>query len=222
MNQRILLSIIAVTGALLFSNYGNAESQTQKKSSPSAEQPPQKQLPDKTNQTISFKGIPLGKPGAKDALQKICMGKKFNSISDRCSFTDEKSMVLLDYETLVDAIALVTLNSDKALVKVVIDGSTQEMLALAKALEKKYGTPLKKNTVVKKEVGTQIDKGTFVLKEAEGTQLDKEIFIWVDNQGSSITVESIYSDYNMGGVTIESSPVAAQNSAEKKAKESGK
>ena len=222
MNQRILLSIIAVTGALLFSNYGNAESQTQKKSSPSAEQPPQKQLPDKTSQTISFKGIPLGKPGAKDALQKICMGEKLNTISDRCSFTDEKSMILLDYETLVDAIALVTLNSDKALVKVVIDGSTQEMLALAKALEKKYGTPLKKNTVVKKEVGTQIDKGTFVLKEAEGTQLDKEIFIWVDNQGSRITVESIYSDYNMGGVTIESSPVAAQNSAEKKAKESGK
>ena len=222
MNQRILLSIIAVTGALLFSNYGNAESQAQKKSSPLVEQPPQKQLSNKTNQTIFFKGIPLGKPGAKDALQKICMGKKFNSISDRCSFTDASSMILLDYEILVDAIALITLSSDKALIKVVIDGSTQEMLALAKALEKKYGKPLKKNTIVKKEIGTQIDKGTFVLKEAEGTQLDKETFIWVDDQGSRITVESIYSDYDKGGVIVESSSVTAQDPAEKKAKESGK
>lgn len=222
MNQRILLSIIAVTGALLFSSYGNAESQAQKKSSSSVEQP-QKQLSNKTNQTISFKGIPLGKPGVKDALQKICMGKKFNSMNDRCSFTDEKSMILLDYEILVDAIALVTLSSDKALIKVVIDGSTQEMLALAKVLEKKYGKPLKKNTIVKKEIGTQLDKGTFVLKEAEGTQLDKETFIWVDDQGSRITVESIYSDYNKGGVVIESSsPVTAQDPAEKRAKESGK
>lgn len=217
MNQRILLSIIAVTGALLFSSHGNAESQAQKKSGSSVEQ-----LPNKTNQTFSFKGIPLGKPGAKDALQKICVGKKFNTISDRCSFTDEKSMILLDYETLVDAIALVTLGSDKALVKVVIDGSTQEMLALAKALEKKYGKPLKKNTIIKKEIGTQTEKGTFALKEVEEAQLDKETFIWVDDQGSRITVESIYSDYNMGGVTVESAPVAAQNSAEKKAKESGK
>ena len=213
MNPRILLSIIAVTGALLFSSHGNAESQTQKKSGSSAEQ-----LPGKANQTFSFKGIPLGKPGAKDALQKICMGEKFNTISDRCSFTDEKSMILLDYETLVDAIALVTLNSDKALVKVVIDGSTQEMLALAKALEKKYGAPLKKNTVIKKEIGTQLDKGTFGLKEVKEAQLDKEIFIWVDDQGSRIIVESIYSDFDMGGVTVESSPVAAQGSAEKKAK----
>lgn len=220
MNQRILLSIIAVTSTLLFSSHGNAESRAQEKSSSSVEQSPQKQLPNKTNQTISFKGIPLGKPGIKDALQKMCIGKKFNTIQDRCSFAEEKSMMLLDYETMVDAIALVTLSSDKALIKVVIDGSTQEMLTLAKALEKKYGKPLKENTTVKKEIGIQSDKGAFVLKEVKEAQLDKEIFIWVDDQGSRITVESIYSDYDKGGVVIESSSlVAAQGSAEKRAKE---
>lgn len=215
MNQRILLSVIAVTGALLFSSYGNAESQAQKKSSPSEEWSPQKQISNKTKQTISFKGIPMGKPGTKDALQKMCTGKKFNTMNDRCSFTDERSMMLLDYETLINAFALVTLNSDKALVKVVIDGSTQEMLALAKALEKKYGVPLKKKTIVKKEIGTQLDQGTFGLKEVEGAQLDKETFIWVDDQGSRITVDSIYSDYNKGGVVIESPSVAAQDSEKK-------
>ena len=204
MNPRILLSMIAVTGALLFSGYGNAESQAQKKG------------------TISFKGIPLGKPGVKDALQKMCKGKKFNSKNDRCSFTDERSTILLDYETLADAFALVTLSSDQALIKVVIDGSTQEMLTLAKALEKKYGKPLKKNTKVKVEIGTELDKGTFVVKESEGVQLDKETSIWVDDQGSRITVESIYSDYDKGGVVIESSSVAAHDTAEKKAKEPGK
>lgn len=212
MNQlRILLQIMAVAGVLLFSSYGNAESQAQK------------QLSSKANQTISFKGIPLGKPGAREALQKICMGKKFNSMNDRCSFTGERSMILLDYETLVDAFASVTLNSDKALVKIVIDGSTQEMLALAKALEKKYGVPLKKKSIVKIEIGTEVDKGNFVVKEAEGTQLDKETFIWVDDQGSRITIESIYSDYDKGGVLIESSLlVAAQDAAAKRAKEPAK
>lgn len=221
MNQRILLSIVAATSALLFSGYGygNAEPKTQEKSSSSAEQPPQTQLPNKTNQTISFKGIPLGKPEVKDALQKICKGKKFNTIQDRCSFAAEESVMLLDYETLVDAIALVTLSSDNALIKVVIDGSTQQMLALAKALEKKYGKPLKKNAIVKKEIGIQLDKGTFGLKEVEGVQLDKETFSWIDDQGSRITVESIYSDYDKGGVIIESSSlVAAQGSAGKMAK----
>lgn len=204
MNQRILLSIIAITGALLFSSYGNAESQAQKKGSPSVEQPPQKQLP---KGTISFKGIPLGKPGVKNALQKMCMGEKFNPKFDRCSFNDERSQILLNYENLVDAFALVTLGSDEALIKVVIDGSTQEMLALAKTLETKYGKPLKNNTIV---------------KNAIGTQQDKETFIWVDDQGSRITIESIYYDYNKGGVAIESSSVAAQDAVEKKAKEAGK
>jgi len=223
MNQRILLSTIVVAGVLLFSGYGNAQSQAQKKSGSLVEQPSQMQLSNKTNRTISFNGIPLGKPGVKKALQKMCMGKKFNSIGDRCSFTDKRSVILLDYETLVGAIALVTLSSDEALIKVVIDGSTQEMQVLAKALEKKYGKPLKKNAVVKKEIGTQVDKGTFVLKEAEGAQLDKEINIWSDDQGSRITVESIYSDYDKGGVAIESSSsVAAQDTAAKKAKEPGK
>ncbi|HEU0234465.1 MAG TPA: hypothetical protein VFQ94_04995 [Gallionella sp.] len=220
MNQRILLSVIAVTGALLFSSYGNAESQAQKKSSPSVEQPPQDQPLNKTNQPISFKGIPLGKPGVKDAVQKMCMGKKFNTLNDRCSFTDDRSMMLLDYESLVNAFALVTLNSDKALTKVVIDGSTQDMLTLAKALEKKYGKPLKKSTKVKKAIGTQLEKGTFVLDETKGTQLelDKETFVWVDNQGSRIIIESIYSDYDKGGVVIEPSPAAAQNASGKKEK----
>ena len=103
MNQRILLSIIAVTGALLFSNYGNAESQAQKKSSPSADQPLQKQLPNKAKGTISFKGIPLGKPGVKKALQKMCMEKKFNTSYDRCSFNDIKTQVLLNYESFLVA-----------------------------------------------------------------------------------------------------------------------
>lgn len=220
MNQRILLSIIAVAGTLLFSSYGNAESQTQKESSSSEKQAPQMQLPNRTKQAISFKGIALGKPGVKGALQKICKGKKFNTMNDRCSLTDEKSMILVDYETLANTFALITLGSDEGLIKVVIDGSTQEMLALAKALEKKYGKPLTRNSKVKKEIGTQLDTGNFVVKESEEAQLDKETFVWMDDQGSRIMVESIYSDYDKGGVTIESSAsVAARDAAVKRAKE---
>lgn len=206
MNQRILLSIIAITGALLFSGYGNAESQ------------PQKQLSSNTNQAISFKGMALGKPGVKDVLKKMCAGKKFNTLHDRCSFTDASVMILLDYETLADAFAVVVLDSEGALIKVGIDGSTQEMLALAKALEKKYGEPLKKKTIVKKAVGTLLDTGNFELKETEASQLDKETFVWVDNQGSRIIVQSIYSDYDKGGVVIETASAAARDPAEKKAK----
>lgn len=206
MNQRILLSIIAAVGVLLFSSYGHAETV------------PQKQLSSNTTQTISFNGIPLGKPGVKDALQKMCVKKKFNPLQDRCSFTDNSSVMLLDYETLVDSIATVTLSSDMALVKVVIDGSTEQMLTLAEALEKKYGKPYRKSAILKKEIGTQLDEKTFGIKEVEGIQLDKEIFVWIDDQGSRIIVESIYSDFDKGGVTIEPSPAAAQNPAAKKAK----
>ena len=204
MNQRTLLRVIAVTGTLLLSGYGNAESQ--------AQQPPL------TNKTISLKGIPLGKPGVTDALKKMCVVKKFNTMNDRCSFMDRKSMVLVDYETLANAFALITLSGDGALVNVSIDGSTQEMLTLAKALEKKYGKPLKKNTVIKKEIGTQLDTGNFVVKESEGNKLDKATFIWIDGQGTRITVESVYSDYDKGGVVIEASSVTAQDTTEKKAK----
>jgi len=217
MNQRISLPIIAVMGALLFASYANAESQAQQKNTSSAEQTPQNQVPSKIKGTISFKGIPLGKPGVTDALRKMCMLKKFNTTNDRCSFAEDRIMMVLDYESLPNAFALVTLSSDKALTKVVIDGSTQEMLALAKALEKKYGKPLKKNSIVKMEVGIKLDDGAFVVKEAEGAKLDKETFVWVDDQGSRIIVESIYSDYDKGGVTIEHpSLVAAQDTVEKK------
>lgn len=208
MKQRTLLSIIAVTGALLFSSYGNTESQAQKNSSFSAEQPPQKQLSNKTKGTISFKGIPLGKPGVKNALQKMCMEKTFNPKFDRCSFNDKTSQILLNYENLVDTFAVITLGSDEALIKVEIDGSTPGMLALAKTLETKYGKPQKEDTTV---------------KNAIGTQQAKETFTWVDDQGSRITINSIYYDFNRGGVVFESSPpVAAQGAAEKKAKEAEK
>ena len=204
MNQRHLLSIIAFAGALLFSGYGNAESDTQKKSSPLPDQP--QQASNKAKGTISFKGIPLGKPGVKKALQKICMEKKFNPKFDRCSFDDKSSQILLNYENLVDNFALVTVGSDESLVKVEIDSSTPEMLGLAKALEAKYGKPQKTSTIIKNAIGTQFDKDTFV---------------WVDDQGSRITIESIYYDYNKGGVVIESAS-AAQDTAGKKAKEAGK
>lgn len=207
MNQRTLLSITVIAGALLFSSYCSAESLAQKKSSSSIEQP-QEQVSNKAKGTISFKGISLGKPGVKGALQKMCMEKKFNPKFDRCSFNDEISQVLLNYENLVDAFGLVTVGSDEALIKVVIDGSTQEMLALAKNLEKKYGKPLNNKTIV---------------TNAIGTKQDKETFIWVDDQGSRITIESIYYDYNKGGVVIESaSSIAAQNAGGKKTKEAGR
>lgn len=220
MNQRILINV-AVAGALLFSSYGHAESEALKKSSSSTEQLPQKQISNKTLQAISFKGVPLGKAGVKDALKKMCKEKKFNTLNDRCSFADERSTVLLDYETLMDSVALITLSSDKALVKVVIDGSTQEMLTLAKALEKKYGKPAKQNAKLKKEIGIQ-EQGTFVVKETEGAQLEKDTFVWEDDRGSRITIESIYTDYNQGGVTIQSPPVSVQDTANKREKESGK
>lgn len=206
MKQRTLLSIIAVTGALLFSGYGNAEAQAQKKGSPAAAQP-QAQTSSKAKGMIAFKGIPLGKPGVKGALQKMCMEKKFNPEHDRCSFKESSSQLMLNYESLVDNFALVTMGSDEALIKVEIDSSTPELLALAKALEAKYGKPQKTSTVIKNAIGTQFDKDTFV---------------WVDDQGSRITIESIFYDYNKGGVVIESAAaIAAQAAAAKKAKEAG-
>lgn len=100
------------------------------------------------------------------------------------------------------------MSSDGALVNVEIDGSKQEMLALAEALTDKYGKPVRRNE--------QVENGL-------GTKFDKDIFVWVDNQGSRITVESIHSKIDEGRVIIESAAsVAAQAAAEKLLKEAAK
>jgi len=213
MNQRNLLSIIAVTGALLISGYGATASYAQERKSNSSQQQP-KITSNKTKETISFKGISLGKPGVKNVLQQLCLESENNRPSsyspdkDVCSFKDARTLIWLSYGILGHSLGWITLGSDEALNKVEIDGSKQEMLALADALEAKYGKPIKKKE--------QVENG-------HGTKFDKEIFIWLDNQGSRITVESIHSKVDEGLVVIESaSSVAAQNAAEKLLREAAK
>lgn len=190
-----LLSIFAIASSLIFPISGCG-----------------KEIPQKTKEPISFKGIPLGEPGSIDALKQLCLANKSNNseYSDKsaCSFEKEKTLIWLTYGILGDCLAWITLSNDGALVKIEIEGDKQNILALAETLTDKYGKPTKNKD--------QVENGF-------GTKFDKEIFIWEDSQGSRITVESIYSKVDKGRVVIESaSSVAAQIAAEKLLKEAAK
>lgn len=190
-----LLSIFAIACSLIFPISGCG-----------------KELPQKTKEPITFKGIPLGKPGVKDALKKMCSDNTNNNneYSDKsaCSFEKERTLIWLTYGILGNSLGWITLSSDGALMQAEIKGSKQAMLALADALTAKYGNPAKKKD--------QVENGF-------GTKFDKDIFVWVDNQGSQITVESIHSKVDEGRVIIESAAsVAAQVAAEMLLKEAAK
>lgn len=199
-----LLSIITVAGSLAISISGCSKELPQKTNAPIA-----KELPPKTKELISFKGIPLGKQGVLDALKQMCLENKGNnneySDKETCSFGKERNLIWLSYGILSDNLVWITLSNDGALAKVEIEGSKQAMLALADTLAAKYGKPV--------TTKSQIENGY-------GTKFEQDIFVWVDSQGARITVESIYSKVDKGRVVIESGDsVATKAAAERLLKE---
>lgn len=211
MNQRNLLSIIAVIGALLVSGCGD-KTDAKQNSSHSVEQQPQKEVVHKTKELISFKGIPLGKPGIKDALEAMCLENKTNIKilgRDACSFKnkDEPYLIWVNYGNLQgeyqNALGVFYLGSGGELNRIKIESQKVWLLDLVVILEEKYGKPEKIQSTVENRMGTKFENDTFV---------------WVDDQGSRITVESIYSKVDEGRIIIESaSSIAAQDAAGKMA-----
>lgn len=82
-----LLSIITVAGSLILPISGCG-----------------KDIPQKTKELITFKGLPLGKPGVMEALKKMCSENTSNmneySDKDACSFKEERTLIWLTYGIL--------------------------------------------------------------------------------------------------------------------------
>ena len=161
-----------------------------------------------SSEIISFKGIPLDKPGVKEDLQKICREGAHNRSDDKCSFNKARTLIWLSYGLLSQNLAWIVLSNDDALVNVEISGSKVQMLALAEVLEARYGKPFKTTTQVENKMGTKFDK---------------EIFVWNDSQGSRITVDSMHDKIDEGRIVIDSaSSVAVKKAADKLLREAGK
>lgn len=160
-----------------------------------------------SGETISFKGVPLGQPGAKDALKKICQESQSNK-DNSCSFKERRELIWLSYGVLSHNLAWVTLDKDDSLVEIEITGSKAEIRAQVETLTAKYGGPAK--------TAEQVTNGL-------GTKFDKETYIWTDRRGSQITVESIYEKIDEGRIVIDSaSSVAAKKDAERSLIKAGK
>lgn len=103
MHQQNLLSIIATTSALLILGFITAAAYAQEIKSNSAQQQPKK-ASNKSKETISFKGISLGKQGvkpeAKDVLKKMCVENEYNVRNNWCSFEDDTTAFAFDYGSL--------------------------------------------------------------------------------------------------------------------------
>lgn len=206
MNKRKLLSILVSTGVLFVFGYGFTNAYAQERKSNSGQQQ-SKDASNKTKEIITFKGIPLGKPGTKpeavEILKKMCLEVKENQ--NECSFDGDSTVFGFDYGSLPAHGGAVMWAPDGSLMKVILTGSKSNMLVLAETLEAKYGTPLKRKMTVENK---------------RGDQFDNYIFIWEDNLGSRITVESISSDINTGQVAIDSARSVAIHDRSDKEKKS--
>ena len=158
-------------------------------------------------EVISFKGVPLDQPNAKDAIKKICQEDKSNK-DDSCALNKSRELLWLSYGLQSHALAWVRFGKDASLVEVEIDGSKGEMVTQVETLTAKYGKPTKATE--------QVTNGL-------GTKFDKEVFTWIDGRGSRIKVESIYNKIDEGRLVIDSaSSVTAKKAAEKAAITAGK
>lgn len=172
--------------------------------------------PQISNEIITFKGISLDTPNVRNSVVKLCEEDSSNRsqdiagmhIEDKCSLTESKTLIWLNYGILQKNMAWITMDSRNSLIKIEVMGSKEEMLAQAGLLETKYGQPVKSATQVENKMGTKFDK---------------ETFIWIDSRGSRITVETMYEKVNDGRIVIESaSAVALEKAAEKSLIEAGK
>lgn len=175
-----------------------------------------KEVPYKTKELITFKGIPLGQPGAKDALMKMCYEVEENKhrfrpswdthlSEDVCLFEEfPTQFIVKNYGNMVNKKANFSVSSNGTLLEIeFIKTYKESVLALAELLESKYGVPTRIRSTVENGMGTKFENITFV---------------WEDDQGSRITIDSMYEKIDQGRVLIQSSgSVAARNTAGKKA-----
>ncbi len=215
MNQRDVLSVFAIAGALLILVFCAADSYAQEMKAGSGQQH-QRRASNLTKELITFKGIPFGKPAIKNALKTLCAGNDHNKgYGNRCSLETSSFnnatgfMFFVEYGPLEFNYGSFMLDHNEALSKLEINNvDTQELLELVANLTEKYGKP---------------SKATSILVNGFGNKLEKNIYSWRDSEGTRISVESIYEKVGEGRVVIETaSSIAAQDTAEKMEREAVK
>lgn len=194
MSQRNFLSIAVIAAALLSGCSGNSNTPSHK-----------------TKELITFKGIPLGKPGSWGALQKLCLEDGRNkdcSLDNGFLGNEGKAYVILASYGNMDLIGIFSLTSNSALDQVMATSSKQNILALAEILEVKYGKS--------EEIRSTVENGM-------GTKFEKETFVWVDDQRNRIIIDSMYQKTDEGRILIQSAEqVAAGDRMEERLKKAAK
>jgi len=148
---------------------------------------------------IAFRQIPLGKAGAREALQELCLQDDWNSKSS-CDFKKDNFEFSVTYGT-VRVRAAVQLGSDESLEYIVFSAPTEGLSSLVDVLKKQYGPPRMESKNFQNLFG-----GTF----------PQNTFTWTDRNENRITVNSIYGRVDRGLVEIESGVYRKQNEKAKK------
>ena len=157
------------------------------------------ELPGKTSELITLRGIQFDVSGSGDAIINLCLSPSNKRYTTADLKKDETwckiradgrvAMPSFDYGNLSDYLAYASLDADGALKRFEITGHKSELLQLAEVLAAKYGAP------------QVIDSQT---ENRLGTKFEKKTFVWLDKKGTRITVESLYERIDQGRVFIES------------------
>lgn len=155
-----------------------------------------------TKEAITLRGISFDEGDVRQQITEMCIsdatrgGRKEADVKKEgywCTFDREHSMRLprFQYGNLGASFGSssgVLVAEDGVLLRFTTSALKGEILALAIALEEKYGKPIVAESEVRNGLGTKFDKKTFV---------------WVDARGTMITVESMYDRVDEGRVSIE-------------------
>lgn len=162
-------------------------------------------------ETISFKGVLLGKPNAKSSLVKLCSEEKRNT---SCELTGQDVSFLTTFGKFQDGkfqdlsfppglvFSSFILNSQDEVASIgLYDIKTSSILESIPLLEEKYGKPEIKTTPVRNKLGSAFEQ---------------KFFKWKDAQGNTLCIWSINEKIDEGSILFRSAAEEARVTEEEK------
>lgn len=135
-----------------------------------------------TKELITFKGVPFGKPGAKDALKRLCLAEAKSDTGDCTDSTAFRAT----YGTLQDQSTGFDLGEGEELRRLSMLIGSEEVPALVAMLTLKYGSPKTNSSILRNGLGTEFTNYVYRWVDREGTSLEVKTYL-IDSPNPLVT-----------------------------------
>lgn len=171
----------------------------------------------KTKELITFRGVPFGKPGVKEALMKLCLeGAKGSTwlesgIQKKCGTVVGYGSydglfdygMSLSFGSLGESFIYYHLGDGEELRRLKVWGEEgRDFSSIVVVLTERYGPPKTSTTTVSNRFGSEFTN---------------YIYSWVDDEGTSLVVETIDHKIGQGKVVFRSAADVREQEARVKA-----